>query len=275
MGCLLLLIALASCSFKTVYNNFDYLIPEYLDGMVPLDKLLEEEVDNNLGMFLEWHRKTQLKEYVTWMRNIQKIAGPHITRNEVYERIADTNVFWRSISSRLNQGVAEVLPKMSEQQQSSLFANLREMNEEFREEYIDRDSDERARYYADTLIENYEFWLGDLTDEQERYAIEATSKQVDTAELRLQRRIIWQNEVREILNEDISIEDQSRKLQQFLQGFKTINTAKFREISDYNRKIIVDLTVSIARSMTDEQIEYIHEELEYYIQMFIELSENR
>jgi hypothetical protein len=39
---LTLITAVAACSFKTVYNRLDYLIPEYVEGMVTLDDVLEE-----------------------------------------------------------------------------------------------------------------------------------------------------------------------------------------------------------------------------------------
>ena len=68
---LTLLTAVAACSFKTVYNRLDYLIPEYVEGMVTLDDVLEEKLEQRTLVLLEWHRNTQLKQYADWLSALQ------------------------------------------------------------------------------------------------------------------------------------------------------------------------------------------------------------
>ena len=56
----------ASCSFKTLYNQLDYLIPSYVEGMVSLDSMLEEKVEQRTLVLINWHRNTQLNQYADW-----------------------------------------------------------------------------------------------------------------------------------------------------------------------------------------------------------------
>lgn len=251
-----LIILLASCTFKTVYNNFDYLIPKYIEGMVPLDEFLEDEIDNHVSLFMQWHRETQMKPYAEWMNRVRENAGPNITRNQVEERLTEAEEFWVVMSGRLNESVARVLPKMNEEQRTKLFTSIQEKNDDLREEYIDIPVDERSNYYAEKLVDNYEFWLDELTDEQVNFVKEAAAQQVDTAELRLQRRLQWQKEVQSILDEDLSKEEQSKKLLLFLQGFQTVDTSKFRKKAQFNREVIIGLTVKVSRSMTRAQLKH-------------------
>ena len=41
----MLSLTVVACSIKTLYNRLDYLIPSYVEGMVSLDDVLEEIVE--------------------------------------------------------------------------------------------------------------------------------------------------------------------------------------------------------------------------------------
>ena len=247
---LTLITAVAACTFKTVYNRLDYLIPEYIEGMVTLDDVLEEKLEQSTLLLLEWHRNTQLKQYADWLSALQHDVAAQLTEKQVEQRITEMDRFWRSLSAKVNDEMADLLPLLNKEQQDELFISIEDSNDEFREEFVDLSEEQRLEDYAERISDTYQSWIGELTDEQQRNVEQAATELVSTAELRLQRRLQWQRGIREILAEQGTAQNKTGRLRQFLAGFEDIDDETMREKSAINRGVIVRLTVQISNSMT-------------------------
>ena len=272
---LLLAVAITACSLKSIYNRLDFLIPEYVEGMVTLDDSIEGMVEQRSLMLLNWHRNTQLKLYADWLLTIQRDTGNRLTEEIVEQRIAEAEQFWRTLAVRINDEMALLLPLLDEDQKAELFSNIEERNEEFREEFVELDEDDRIDDYIESMTDTYEYWIGDLTGTQALAVETAASGLLSTAELRMQRRVAWQGGIRKILEEAESIENKSEKLRQFLAGFEDINNQALKVKTEINRGIITALTVEILNSMTKQQRQHFIEKTNEYIRILNELAENR
>ena len=272
---LTLITAVAACSFKTVYNRLDYLIPEYVEGMVTLDDVLEEKLEQSTLVLLEWHRNTQLKQYADWLSALQLDMATHLTEQQVEQRITEMDRFWRSLSAKVNDEMADLLPLLNKEQQDELFMNIEDSNEEFREEFVDLNEEQRIEDYIERISDTYQSWIGELTDQQQRKVEQAATELVSTAELRLQRRLQWQRGIRKILAEEDTVQNKTDRLRQFLAGFEDIDDETMKEKSEINRGVIVRLTVQISNSMTEDQQTHFISKTNDYIRMLTELAENR
>jgi len=272
---LMLIAAVAACSFKTVYNRLDYLIPEYVEGMVTLDEVLEEQVEERTLMLLQWHRNTQLKQYAGWLQSLQQDVGVTMTEEVLEQRISEMEEFWLYLSIKLNDEMAYLLPLLDEDQQEELFIYIEDTNEEFRDEFVDLDEQERIDDFSERISDTYENWIGELSDDQQLAAEQAAAQLISTAESRLQRRLEWQQGIRNILVEQGTVQYKSERLRSFLAGFEQDKDGPIKEASDINRQIIIRLTVQISHSMSDEQKEFFIRKTSDYIRMFTELAENR
>lgn len=272
---LTLITAVAACSFKAVYNRLDYLIPEYVEGMVTLDDVLEEKLEQSTLVLLEWHRNTQLKQYADWLSALQRDMATQLTEQQVEQRITEMDRFWRSLSAKVNDEMAHLLPLLNKEQLDELFMNIDDTNEEFREESVDLNEEQRIEDYVERISDTYQGWIGELTDEQQRNVEQAATELVSTAELRLQRRLQWQHGIREILAEEDTVQNKTDRLRQFLAGFEDIDDETMKEKSEINRGIIVRLTVQISHSMTEDQQAHFISKTNDYIRMLTELAENR
>ncbi|MGB5679235.1 MAG: DUF6279 family lipoprotein [Gammaproteobacteria bacterium] len=265
----------AACSFKTVYNRLDYLIPEYIEGVVSLDEVLEEKLEDRVLVLLQWHRNTQLKQYASWLNALQGDMTGQLTEQQLDQRISEMEGFWSAFFIKLNDEMAYLLPLLDEKQQDELNIYLEESNEEFREEFIELDNDERVEDYAERMIDTYENWIGELADEQVLAVEQSAAQLISSAELRLQRRIRWQLGIRTILARDDTTYDKRERLRAFLAGFEQDNDPVLNETTEINRRIIISLTVEIAKSMTQDQKAFFISKTNDYIRMFMELAENR
>ncbi len=158
---------ISACSLKSVYNNLDYLIPSYVEGMVSLDDMLEEHVEQRTQVLINWHRNTQLKQYAELLRSYQQDFGPQLTEERVSRHMSSMEALWQPLGEKLNEEMAVLLPLLNDEQLEELFASIDEKNEEFYDEYVDLDEAELIEEYTEQLLDNYQSWLGDLTAQQE------------------------------------------------------------------------------------------------------------
>ena len=247
-----------ACSVKTLYNQLDYLIPEYVTGMVTLDDIQEIELEQRTALLLKWHRHTELKLYSEWLRGVQKDVKSTLTEEKVLLRIIELDQFWHSLMVKVNDDMAQVLPKLNQQQQDELFASLAHKNEKFREEYVDLEQDELIESYRERLQDNFESWIGELSKAQVLRVNQAC-----------------QFGIQKILARPGTPNSKAEQLRKFLTGFEKINNQSMKGNSELNRNIIASLTVYISSSMTKEQKVHFMDKTNDYIRMLTELAENR
>lgn len=269
------IVIVTACSFKTLYNQLDYLIPSYVEGMVTLDDALEEKVEQRTLLLINWHRNTQLRQYADWLKEIQLELGPELTATQLQKHIVTLETFWSSLSIKVNEEMVVLLPLLDAGQRDELFENIADKNDDFRDDYIDLNESERIESYTDSLLDTYENWLGDLTEDQQQNIETAAGKLHSGAELRLQQRLLWQRSIKEIIDNNDPGEKKSERLRRFLANFDSDDNARLLAVTNANKHIITQLTLQIAHSLTAEQKQYFISKTDDYIRIFTELAENR
>jgi hypothetical protein len=265
---------LTACSFKTVYNRLDMLIPEYVEGLVTIDDALEDNLQQRSTALLEWHRHTQLIQYADWLRAFQGEVGK-LTVDSARYYSTGAERFWDAMSAKIDHEMAELLPLLDAEQQQELFASIAEKNEDFSDEYIDIDDGERRDNYFERTRDTYENWIGNLSDTQEETIRQATDRLLDGARLRLDRREEWQAGIQAILAGGESRQVKSQRLHDYLENFEFSNAQSLDSKIAVNKEIIIELTVAISDSMNEDQAGHFVDRTNDYIRMFTELSENR
>lgn len=265
----------SACSFKTVYNQLDNIIPAYIEEMVSLDDVLEKNVEQRIRFLINWHRTSQLKEYADWLRNLQQDVNIHLTDKKLSQHIAIVEVFWKSLLQKVYKELADLLPSLNSEQRKELFASMAVKNQDFRDDYIDIDEKKRVDSSTERMLDNYENWLGDLTAEQQK-AIVQTAKEIrSVARLRLQQRLLWQQSIQKILEGDEANAFTSERLRTFFAGFEHTKSSEMKKREAMNRRIMVRLTLNVVHGLTPDQKTYFISQTNNYIRMLTELSENR
>jgi len=267
-----LVVMTASCSFKTMYNQLDYLIPSYVEGMVSLNSMLEEKVEQRTLVLINWHRNTQLHQYAEWLRVLKRDANNQLAEEQMLQHIATLDSFWQSLSLKVNEEMVRLLPLLNAEQREELFSNITDKNDDFREEYVDVDNDKRIVQYTDRMMDSYETWLGNLTDEQESEVKQAAAKMHTSAGLRLERRQQWQRSIQRILDASNSASQKAASLAKYFTDFNSRDNVAMNTIEKKNRQLLARLTVQIVQSMTDDQNAHFVSRTNDYIRMFTELA---
>jgi len=269
------ILLVSACSLKTIYNRLDSLIPSYVEGMVSLDDVLEEKLEQRASALVSWHRNTQLSQYADLLRIFQKDIESPLNEESVLQHIASIQLFWQSLELKLNQEMAQLLPLLNSAQQEELFESIEEKNEDYYDEYVDLYKSERIDQYIETTTETYENWLGYLSEEQERIIEKAAAELTSSASLRLDQRRLWQRSIQDILNTSDPEEIKSKQLQQFFKRFNINDQPQLKAVSEINKKIFARLTVEIVNQASVNQKTFFKNKTDEYIKIFTELVENR
>jgi len=273
------ILIIGACSFKTFYNRLDYLVPSYVEGMVSLDEVLKEKVEQRTNVLINWHRNTQLRQYADLLRTFQKDLASPLSEERVLQHMASIELLWQSLKAKLDEEMAGLMPLLNKAQRKELFESIDVKNEEFYNDYVDLDQDERIEQYTDTLFDSYENWLGDLTEKQEKAVEKATLSITSIAALRLQYRKFWQHSIRQILDSDDATENKtenkSERLRLFFDSYKYNNQPELAAATKANKQVFAGLTAEIFRRLTAEQKAYFITRTNKYITVFTELAENR
>jgi hypothetical protein len=266
---------ISACSLKSVYNNLDYLIPSYVEGMVSLDDMLEEHVDQRTQVLLNWHRNTQLQQYAALLSSFQQDFGPQLTEQRVFQHMSTMESLWQPLSEKINEEMALLLPLLNDGQLEELFDSIDEKNEEFHDEYVDLDEEQLIEEYSEKLLDNYESWLGDLSRQQEVIIEKAAYKFNSSAHLRLEQRRKWQSNIRQILYSEDAADIKSERLRVFFKAFDSERGNALAEANEANKQVIAWLTVELVHAASDEQNQHFINVTDDYIRIFTELAENR
>lgn len=265
----------SACSIKTLYNQLDYMIPSYVEGMVSLDDMLEEKVEQRTLVLINWHRNTQLKQYADLLRVYQQDFGPQLNEQRVLQHMATMETLWQPLEVKLQEEMASLLPLLNDDQLEELFDSIEDKNEDFYDDYVDLDDEELIEAYIDSLQDNYESWLGEITEQQERDIEKAAYKFHSSAALRLQHRKNWQHGLREILESPDVPEIKSERLRTFFKEFNAEPNVKLAAADEANKHAVAWITVKLVHAANTEQKEYFMNKTDDYIRIFTELSENR
>ena len=269
------ILLVSACSFKTLYNRLDYLIPTYVEGMVSLDDVLEEKVEQRADVLVSWHRNTQLTQYADLLRTFQQDMESPLDEQRVLRHMATIQGLWQALEVKINEEMSELLPLLNAEQREELFDSIDDKNEDFYDEYVDLDKDERIDKYIETTIDSFENWLGSLTAEQERAIEKAVTGLGSSAALRLTQRRLWQRHIQEILDSDDTEAVKTERLQQFFDRFNINDQPQLKAVSEANKKLLARLTVEIINQATADQKTFFKNKSDEYIQVFTELAENR
>jgi len=159
---------LQGCSaVRLGYGNADSLARWWIDQYIDMSPEQDALVRERLARYLAWHRKTQLPDYASVLRQGQKfVAGQPATGDAL--ALTDAIVRrGRTLAEQATPDIAEFLATLTPAQIERMAARLAEKNADYAKEARLADGEggqRKARYKR--LLERAEYWFDDFGDEQ-------------------------------------------------------------------------------------------------------------
>lgn len=162
-------LAATSCSmarfgYDTLPTWAQWQAQRYFD----LDEEQRELVGRHLDELHRWHRRSQLPQYVEFLREVDDGLRSPVDASAIgrwRDRIGEA---WTPVAERLAPGLADLALTLRPEQIERARKRLDERSEELRREYLPDDGTSREEARAERVVKRAEFFLGRLGRQQKR-----------------------------------------------------------------------------------------------------------
>lgn len=195
-----LMVAVTACSsIKLAYNNGDTLLYWWMNAYLDLDSDQASEVKQDIDTLFNWHRKTQLKNYVSLLETFQRQLNGNTTQ-------ADLMADYREIKSRTELLALKALPELTDlartirpEQLEQMEKKFNKNNETYRKKFLRGSAEERQKQRYKKSMEQFELWFGNFNREQEEALRRASDVRPLDNQIWLDERIRRQQKILAVL----------------------------------------------------------------------------
>jgi hypothetical protein len=178
LNCLLALLVTATLcgcgAVKLAYDHGETFAMFWIGRYIDLDSQQQILVHERLQAFIDWHRRTQLPDYVLLARSLQEQAANGITGAEQAALEGELRERGYRALNRALPDLADIALALRVDQLNKMREKFADNDREYKEEYIEVSSAKRNRDRADKWRERIEYWYGELTAQQ-RATLDALS----------------------------------------------------------------------------------------------------
>lgn len=159
---------LAACSsLRLAYNHGDTLLYWWLDGYVDLDSDQKPWVRQDIDDFFQWHRKTQLRDYVQVLQTAQRQLQGTPTEADLLADYDDIRERTKLLLLKALPQLAELARSLRPQQIAQMEKKFASNNDTFRHKNMKGDREHQLAFRYDKAMDQFELWFGNFSREQE------------------------------------------------------------------------------------------------------------
>ncbi len=160
---------LSGCSaVRLAYNQSPTLAYWWLDGYVDFNDAQTPRVRAALEDWLAWHRRTQLTDYVSLLRQGEAEVMVEATPERACEWWSDTSRRVEVLIDRTVPAATDIALSLTPAQVDHIEQRYAKFNAEFRDDYLQPDPAERLQASVDRAVERAETLYGRLDNAQRK-----------------------------------------------------------------------------------------------------------
>lgn len=245
IGSLLLLAALClgGCSsIRLAYGNASQLAWWWIDGYVDFSREQAPQIKDGLDRFAEWHRRTQLPEWLPLMAAAQAQITEPTTPEQACRWQAQVREKLEPTLQRALSLAADALPGLTEAQFRHIEQKYAKGNAEMKRDFLQDDAEERLDRAVKRTLDRVEQVYGSASDGQKKLVREGVAASPFNPEAWLAERQRRQRDVlatlRRLAAEKADAEQRLGALQQLVQRMERSTDPAYRayqtKLADYN-----------------------------------------
>jgi hypothetical protein len=165
-----------SLALKIGYNQGPALAFRWLDGYVEFDDAQSLRVRGALDDWFAWHRRTQLPDYADLLARAQTELQSAATAERMCAWSNELRARFGTALERAVPALAETLPTLSPQQIANIEKKYASRNEEYRDDFVQRDPAKRKAAAVKREIERAEDFYGRLDSAQREFVARALAE---------------------------------------------------------------------------------------------------
>ena len=186
----------ACSSIRFAYNQGDTLAYWWVNAYLDLDSEQSGALKQDIGKMFDWHRKTQLKDYVQLLSNAQRQlasgqTGPADLKTNYKEVKARTEL----LANKALPDLAELAMTMKPEQFGRMEKKFSSNNDTFRKKFIKVDTEKKQKLRYKKSMEQFDLWFGGFSNEQEAILRKASDARPLNNEFWLEERVLRQKKI--------------------------------------------------------------------------------
>ena len=166
-GLLALALLLSACStVKIAYNQAPELLYWYFDAYADFSDAQSPQVKGDLNRLHDWHRHTQLPDYVVLLQGAQRQVRADISPPQACEVYADVRRKLLAVYQHAEPSVAVLAASLDAAQLQHMERRFAKGNAEFRADFVDGTPDAMRKRRLKKAVSRAEMLYGRLDDRQ-------------------------------------------------------------------------------------------------------------
>ncbi len=165
----LLSLHVSGCSIVSVgYNHADTYLRYSINSYATFNDAQKETIKHEVDIFMLWHRKNMLPEYVDFLQQLQRTAqsGEQLKREDATRFRIGVHALYVKIMQPTVRPAAKLLSRLDSAQIEELITSFDKANKKRREKLLGGSPDEQMRKRAERTIDTLENLVGGFSDEQ-------------------------------------------------------------------------------------------------------------
>jgi hypothetical protein len=218
-----LMVTAAGCSsIRFTYNHGDTLLYWWLNNYLDLDSDQSGWVKKDIDNLFQWHRKTQLKDYVQLLQNGQRQLAGNMTQADLAGDYHDIKARTELLAYKALPELADLARSVRPEQIGQMEKKFAKNNEDYRKKFMRGDLEARQKARFKKSMEQFDLWFGNFSTEQEAVLRKASDARV--------------------LDNDVWLDERIRRQKQIVAALRKIQTEKLGK----------DATVSVLHNLVKE-----------------------
>ena len=265
------LLLLGSCSTaRLAYSNADTLAYWWLDGYVDVHSVQKAKVKRDIAQLLNWHRTTQLPQYVQTLGQMQTVLEAQPSTAELETIFRQVEQFSQTILLKMAPELTDFMLTMDAKQKAYLARKFEKNNEDYREKYLDLKPEKQAKERRKKIMKQADEWLGSVNREQELLVMRYLEKNPANYTQLLEDSMVRQRLALQLI-EQIQTSKPPREQAELivqrtlLSAFFPSDQSERRLQIEASRAEMQQLIVAILRVATPEQKAHVREKLQGWI----------
>lgn len=276
-----LMLTVAACSsIKFTYNNGDTLLYYWLNAYVDIDTDQSDWVKKDIDGLFQWHRTTQLKDYVQLLQNGQRQLAGNITQADLMANYREVRARSEKLAYKAVPDLADLALSLKPDQIETLEKKFASNNEKYRKKFMRGDAEARNKVRYKKAMEQFDLWFGNFSRDQEAALRKASDARPLDNEIWLEERMRRQQMILATLRK---IHDQKLNRQATIPLVQNLVRDFFTRMDSPERKAFYDASVdgttrmvmAAIRIATPEQKAHAQKRMQGWIDDFNALAANK
>jgi len=252
---LFLCLTIVGCSAtRLIYNQLDWGIVWYVNGFFELDDAQEDQLREMVATNIEWHRRNQLPQYASLLRDVESDAlADTLTYEKVDAYYTRIMVLSDELIVKITPDMATFLLTLRDDQIEDFIAGLQESNDELWDEYAGSTPEKRLKNRKKRAIKGIERIMGNLNRDQKKIVGEYMSQMNDVTMDWMESRRQWQRDFRLLMLEKPPHDEFVRRLREELIDPNRGDNKNYRVLVEENRRKSYEMVVELSADLSDKQ----------------------